>query len=623
MKILKICVATLLTLVMLASSLVFVNAVSYEDGDVILNELMIDSSAEIAENLRDRTGSATLSWNGETGRLHIKAGGNGAIELVNYLPTKDDAFTFSADIYVKGGVGTSTTQGRVGLGIYSDILTSNDNNNKVGWCTGLYTWIGMDSGWGNDKSAVQYNEGGSTASVGFTNTNGYVKNLEYTGAQLKNYAQCISFKVVVDPTATAKVSAYFNGKLVSTVSNEITDNVAKGNLFFYVRNTEFEIDNLKVVAGATDTVNPLYDIEQSKYKDGAIVINEDIIAAKAAADGNTSGLFETNTDLKWDGEKLVFTPEHGKNVIRKLDLFPEYIDTYTISVDIRITDTGEVATDTTKIVQLGMGDISSWANGINMQFQAKGVSGDTAGTEAKVYVANKRANGIGGTGSAANITYNGGSYIWGTYLNLTIKVGAENAEFFMNGSRVADIAKTKLLAAHGAPWFGARGGMTVNFDNLMVYTGTGDAPMADTEKVGIDDNIRYYGHQRTTAAGATYGLRFVAEAATVEGYSALGFKVEVRSSADGNASVIKSFDKNGAVAYRQVRGNVNGTEKTYTPNTGYTVLFALIINDIQAVSGVTYTYTVTPYAVTAEGDKVYYAPYEIQYDGSSVPIDRA
>ncbi len=604
-KVLKLMLVLILTLSMMISSFVWVGA--YDVGDVILDESKINDETKIAANIKDKIGSSTITWNGTTDRLHVKAPGQGAIEIATgFAPTTEDAFTVSADFYILGNGGSSTTQGRLGLGLYS-MLGTNSN----GWVNGLYSWIGMDNGWGDTKGAVQYNEANSATGVSFTNTSDYKKSPGYTGTDLKNYAKCISFKLVVDPAADSKVSAYFDGKLVSTISSEITK--TGGKIFIFVRNTEFEVDNLKITYDL-DTES-VYDIENGTYEDGAVIINEQMIAEMAGADGNTNAIFGANSDMTWDGDKIVFTP--SGNVRRQLANFPTALNSYTLSVDFCVAEITNM-TDT-KLVHVGINELPAWANGSLLQFSVLGSSTESDGTSAHSYFSHKNASNATGTSHGARLDYNEGAYDWETYINFKIKVGLETASFYVDNALITSVPVEDFLLDFDAPYIGGRGGI-IYFDNLMVYAGTGDAPTDDDVQVGTDGNIAYYGHQRTVVADDTYGLRFISEVVTVKDYSAIGFKVDVTSS---NGSVTKNFDKNGNEVYKKVIGNVDGAEKSYTPNDGYTALAAFSLTDIQMVSGVTYTFVITPYAIDKDGNTILYAPYEVQYNGSAEPINRA
>ncbi len=395
-KVLKFTLALILMLATLATSIVWVEANDYQAGDVILDESMIDSSAEISANFKDRAGSTTLGWNEDTGRLAVKASKQGAIEIGSFAPAKDDAFTLSADIYLKGSAGGSDPNCRVGIGVYSDCGT----NTTTGWTNGFYLQFMADNSWGDSSDCKRYFEctATSTSTVGYCGTN---KAGDIIGQGNEIKARCVSLMIVVDPASEAPIEAYVDGQLVAKISGEITDAMAVGKCFFFVRNSEFEVDNLKIVAGKSS-----YDSEQSKYEDGAVIMDENIISALAGDDGNTNAIFGTNSDMKWKDGELVFTP--SGNVRRQLINFPKSIESYTVSVDFKIV--GITNTSATKLVHVGINELPAWANGILLQFSVKGESTAANGTEAHSYFSHLDSSGAKGTSHGKKENYNSQSY---------------------------------------------------------------------------------------------------------------------------------------------------------------------------------------------------------------------
>ncbi len=599
-KVLKLILVLILTLSMMTSSFVWVGA--YDAGDVILDESKINDASKIEANINDKIGSSTITWNETTGRLHVKAPEQGAIEVgTDFAPTTGDAFTLSGDIYLKGSGGGTLDQGRVGLGVYSDYGAY-----ATGWTNGFYVWYGAKGPYNASSPCQLYFEHSpkltQTQKAEYGST--YAKGASIgTASEYTDYAKPVSFKLVVDPSAEKQISAYLDDDLVATISNEITAELSVGKCFIFVRNSEFEIDNLKITCDL-DTEG-VYDIENGTYEDGAVIINEQMIAEMAGADGNTNAIFGANSDMTWDGDKIVFTP--SGNVRRQLINFPKKLESYTLSVDFcvaKITDTSA-----TKLVHVGINELPAWANGVLLQFSVAGSSTDTNGTAAHSYFSHKNASGATGTGHGAKEYYNNQSYLWGTYINFTVKVDPDNAVFYVNNKAIATVPASELNCDFAAPYIGGRGG-EIHFDNFTVYAGTGNSPASDL-RVGTNANIEYYGCQKSLNVNSVYSIRFVSQLVSVDNYTAVGFKVSVRSSADQYKSVIKTFDKRGNTVYKKINGYKDGSLKEYYPSENYNTLCALTITDIPVRSDLVFKYTVTPYAITKEGDCVLYPSCDV------------
>ncbi|MBQ8141476.1 MAG: hypothetical protein IJ038_07270 [Clostridia bacterium] len=616
-KIFKIALAMILTLTMLAGSLIFVSAAEYSDGTIIMNEAMIAQLAGDDGNTDGIFGTNTsMTWDGD--ELVYAPTGNSQIALSSF-PTADElpnGYTVSVDFCITntGSVSATTTK-IVNMGI----------NNIVAWGQGSFlqfqpkgTYDGTTITDENNKKVYVQNRTSSTDKSGET-------NVTFTKSAFGTY---FNYTIKV---GAENAEFYFDGSLLSAIPvSELRASTWSAPYLGARGGITVRFDNFKVWAGTGEpiTLDPVYDVESGdQYGAGLPVVNEAIIDELAGDDGDTSGIFQSNTVLTWDGEKLVYKPTStnvGDGRVA-LGLFPTALDEYTVSADF-ILAAGS-ASNTKNLMQLVIGNRVAWADGSYLEL-------------ATVYDTATETDGIGASSTwgfcnynksidttnpngKTNQTYDNGSYTLGTAINVKFVVGKDTTTIYVGGAQAWSLSTSALRNGTEGIFIGGRTGTTIYIDNFNFYEGTGEASTSTTERIGADGNVKYFGHQRTTEAKTGYGLRFISEVNVTSAYKALGFKVDVTSSADNNATVIKSFDEQGSTVFKKVSGLVNGQSAYYEPHSGYTALQAIVITDIPMTAGVTYTFTVTPYAVMKDGDTVYYTPYIVQYDGTAAPVDRA
>lgn len=119
------------------------------------------------------------------------------------------------------------------------------------------------------------------------------------------------------------------------------------------------------------------------------------------------------------------------------------------------------------------------------------------------------------------------------------------------------------------------------------------------------DPIDLLGVQVTEAVGETYGLRFSARLRTAapEQFCRVGMKIVVTYADESREYIGKTCE-----VWRSIKGKTNGTETVIGAlDCGANALFCVTLAEIPTGLGAV-TFTVTPFAETADGTTVWYAP---------------
>ncbi len=478
-------IAITLSLLMLLSVAIALNIGSsaYSAGEVILDESKINDATKIAANIKDKIGTSTITWNETTGRLHVKAPGQGAIEVgTDFAPTTGDAFTLSGDIYLKGSGGGTPNQGRVGLGVYSDYGT-----NATGWTNGCYVWYGASGPYSASSPCQLYFEHSpkltQTQKAEYGST--YAKGASIgTASEYTDYAKSVSFKLVVDPSAEKQISAYLDDALVATISNEITAELSVGKCFIFVRNSEFEIDNLKITYDAQrgdgsetqkelETTKPMTlpsEPDKVYYPNGTIILNEDMIKADVAGNVQSATVSDTSKySFTWNDTtgKLQMTSTGG-NMVAELVKVPAGLDNYTITGKFTMisNEYGNKA-----MMGLGINSAKAWSRSSYVSAQIYN-NGDLP----KVYVDSFKIDGTAQAGDSGrgNITMDK-AYVYGeTEYTFKIIVEPNIVTYWCNDEYIAMSPKDALPYPANVPTIILRDKCTIEIDDLMVYSGSGD-----------------------------------------------------------------------------------------------------------------------------------------------------
>ncbi|MBQ8141477.1 MAG: hypothetical protein IJ038_07275 [Clostridia bacterium] len=235
----------------------------------------------------------------------------------------------------------------------------------------------------------------------------------------------------------------------------------------------------------------------ANYNEGDVIINETTIAQAAGQDGNTNAIFGDNTYMKWDGEKLVYLNADA-NANLALTSFPtatELASGYTVSVDVAMAEAP--TSDSYKMINVGVGSESSWGKGAFIQWKVQGTTPtNAAGSGAVTYLQNVGSDNSKGTGNNVNVAYGDGSYTWGAYVNLKLKVGAEKTQFFVDNAMFKEINTSDLKNGTTGVFLGGRKGCTIHFDNFQVIAGTpadANESSATTTQRAVDDAVYYPG----------------------------------------------------------------------------------------------------------------------------------
>ncbi len=225
----------------------------------------------------------------------------------------------------------------------------------------------------------------------------------------------------------------------------------------------------------------------------------------------------------------------------------------------------------------------------------------------------------GAMGIGLGYTQNSGSYQWGansanikqasnygyvdnevSHVVIEVDLDKNEASLYLNNHFIAKISD---FAADPT----TEGCVSLMFQSTVSYI--------DNIKITKGVNIGGVGHQRTTAAGETFGLRFVAGINAIDTYKTIGFDIVVKNEA---GETVKTTGGEGNTVYKTVSGNVNGMDQAYAAGDyGYDHLFAITLTDIPANLG-KLTFTVTPYAIDADNVKISYAPITVTYNGDTL-----
>ncbi len=237
------------------------------------------------------------------------------------------------------------------------------------------------------------------------------------------------------------------------------------------------------------TPTPVY------YPNGTVYLNETMIAAMSEtelADAFKTG-FGDGTPV-WNAEtgKLeISTTTNTFMDIHAVD--PSLVmENYTISADLCVKETTFSGN-----VLMGMGINSASADGWNHGFywQCNLQSSQTGDVIFYINNYNKDSININGGGSSTKKIYATDGYKIGeTVIHVEIHVGTEMVvvTYDENDTLYFTIAKDKLAYATGLPFFMIRGNTTLAVDNLLIYSGTGDADpektLSNTQPIAAPEN---------------------------------------------------------------------------------------------------------------------------------------
>ncbi len=492
--------ALTLCLVMLVSTAVALNigASAYNAGDVILDESKINSDTKAKEALDDKIGTTELSWNATTGRLHVKAKGQGIITVKGFDPDSTDKYTISGDFYVKDAVSVTGSQPRFGLGIYSNL-----GNNATGWTNGAFVFFQGEGAKGWNTTAVKrYVDGSKVTGATWNVEQGVSENATglTNGSELLNYAKKVSFKIVVDPSSVdAPIKAYHDDVLVKS-ADKLPGSKA-GELFLYTRNCEFEVDNLKVSydgtgsgAGTVTLTTSTFGTKSSSsssltlppvvdkvyYPDGTIILNEDMIKADVAGNVKSATVKDaTKYSFTWNeaNGKLKMSTTGG-NMVAELVKVPAGLDHYTITGKFTMLENnwGNKA-----MMGLGINSAGAWSKSTYVDAQIF-----NNGDYPKIYVDSTNIEGAGSAGRG-NVTMSD-RYVYGTTeYTFKIVVEVDCVSFYVNDTFISIMMKAAVPYPANVPTIILRDKCTIEIDDLMVYSGTGSPD--PTKVIGQVDPI--------------------------------------------------------------------------------------------------------------------------------------
>ena len=225
---------------------------------------------------------------------------------------------------------------------------------------------------------------------------------------------------------------------------------------------------------APQTVTPVY------YPNGTVYLNEVMIAAMSAEQlANAFKAGYGDGAPVWNAEAGKLELKGTSNTFVDIHAVDQALvmENYTISADLCIKET----TFSGKVL-MGMGINSGSADGWNHGFywQCNFASDQTGDVELYVNNYNQEAKMVNGGGSPTKKIYASNGYKIGQdVIHVEIKVGTELVQVFYDDVAHFTIEKSKIPYEIGLPFFMIRGNTTLAVDNLLIYSGTGDA---DPEK---------------------------------------------------------------------------------------------------------------------------------------------
>ncbi len=569
--------AITLCIIMLVSMAVALNigTSAYNAGDVVLDESKINDATKIKDALSDKTGSAELSWNAETGRLHVKAKGQGIITVKGFDPDSTDKYTISGDFYVKDAVSVTGAQPRIGLGIYSGL-----GNNTTGWTNGAFVFFQGEASKGWNTTAVKrYVDGnkleaaGWTLAPGITETDTGLTN----GSQLLNYAKKVSFKIVVDPSVTdAPIKVYHDDVLVKSAGKVAASKA--GEVFLYTRNCEFEVDNFKVSydgtgsgAGtvpvstmtwatpattkpgdttiATTTMALPTDVKTVYYPNGTIILNEDMIKKDVASAVKASNLGNPEDySISWNAEtdKLRLEAKTTSPLIANFVTVPTGLDYYTVTGKFTMITNGH---GEKAMMGLGINSGNQWSRSAYIDAQ---IYSDR--TLLYMEIMDKEQNSV----ANMNITKNEAYVLGTTEYTFKIVVDKSSVVFYANDEFVGIVNKEALPYPQNVPFILLRSKCSIEVDDIMVYAGVGEPDptkvIGEVGPIDAPEEITAPTTEATTAATTPAATTTVAptpgetttEATTVEEKSGCGSSIGF-----GVAMIAISVCTTGAVCRRR------------------------------------------------------------------------
>lgn len=216
------------------------------------------------------------------------------------------------------------------------------------------------------------------------------------------------------------------------------------------------------------SVIPGFAADAVYYPNGTIILDETLLNPTAEGFSEKFSVGAGEATCSWNAESGRVKLEATKNTVLNLNAIPEGLDNYTISADLYLT----ASTYTKGAVLFGMGinSASQWSRGLYFQINLPS-TGDVV-----MYVNNYNEEGsnINGGGSSTKTVLDGGYTIGTSKINVTIKVGTEMVRVYYNDNLMFTIAKEHLAYKSGNPFFIVRQDSTLEIDNLLVYSGTGE-----------------------------------------------------------------------------------------------------------------------------------------------------